>query len=1047
MADAMGKFQQLLRELFQFDCADLDFGIYRIMNYKREAIEKFVAEKLPDVVASELNSGSLADQARMAADLEEVKEQIAELLGENALDANDNLSESFHSTRVGKKYLNLQKKAVGGFSRAAVEVSIYNHLYTFFSRYYQDGDFISKRRYSKRHHYAIPYNGEEVYLHWANSDQYYIKTSEHFRDYDWKAPNGVAVHFRIKAADVEQNNVKGDKRFFLPHIRETKWNAQDRAVTIPFAYRPLTAAESKQYGSRDQQHKIIAEVVEAIPKRLSKEFDALAALTGERRRNGRDESVSHLEHHLRQYTRRNTSDFFIHKGLAEFLSRELDFYLKSEVLNLDEMAVAGENTAEGWFQMVRVIKSVGNQVIAFLAQMENFQKMLWEKRKFVMETQYCIALGSVDEGFYLDIAGNDAQWDEWRALFHIDEEQIDLFNANKNGREKRIDFLEKHPTLVLDTKHFDADFTDRLLASFDDLDGITDGLLIHGENWQALNLLTERYREEVKCIYIDPPYNTGDSEILYKNGYKDSAWLTMMENRLTTGKAFLEERGMQCTTIDDVEFHMLKELITKTFGSENITGVAVIKNNPSGRSTVKGFSISHEYAIFSSASENTVLGAIPRTGEQLQQYPEEDEMGKFQWRSFIRLGGENDFRTARPKLHYPLVVSGDTVRLPAMEWNSLASRWDLSENLRENEEVFWPIYSDKEYTWRLGVDTLRNRIGDLRVRQTRNGCMTIEIKFRLDDDGVLPKTVWDEKWMNATSYGTTVLRNIMGRSQAFSFPKSVYAIEKSLRVGGLGILGTILDYFAGSGTTGHAVINLNREDGGQRKFILVEMGEYFDTVLLPRIKKVSFTPEWKDGKPKRMATPEEAERSPRIVKYMRLESYEDALSSIELNDDPAQLKLLEKTFGDDYLLKYLLEWETRGNETLLNVEKLRSPFRYRLRIYANGATHERTVDLPETFNYLLGLKVQTRQVYADGEQHYLVYRGETRDAPGQKVAIIWRATDEWVQADFERDRQFVSEQKLVEGADIVYVNGDSCILTATAIEPLFKTRMFVRMEQ
>ena len=257
----------------------------------------------------------------------------------------------------------------------------------------------------------------------------------------------------------------------------------------------------------------------------------------------------------------------------------------------------------------------------------------------------------------------------------------------------------------------------------------------------------------------------------------------------------------------------------------------------------------------------------------------------------------------------------------------------------------------------------------------------------------------------------------------------------------------ILDYFAGSGTTGHAVVSLNREDGGQRKFILVEMGEYFDTVLMPRIKKVTFSPEWKDGKPKRDAKPEEAERSPRIVKYIRLESYEDALNSIAFDDNTAQLKLLEEAFGDDYLLKYMLKWETKRSATLLNVEKLSQPFRYRLRVHTNGEIRERTIDLPETFNYLLGLKVQTRQVYADGDRRYLVYRGETRETPRQEVAVVWRETDGWAQADFERDRQFVTEQGLAEGAAVVYVNGDSCIANAKAVEPLFKARMFAGVDQ
>ena len=278
MADAIGKFQQLLRELFQFDCADLDFGIYRIMNYKREVIEKFIQEKLPGAIADELESGDLEQQDRAAAALEKARQDIIKNLGADAIDDDGELAAAYRNFPIGQNYLNARARAAGTRSRAAVETDIYNHLYSFFSRYYQDGDFISKRRYSKHQRYAIPYNGEEVYLHWANSDQYYIKTGEYFNHYDWKAPDGVAVHFRLKAADVEQNNVKGDKRFFLPCVADTEWDADARAITIPFEYRPLTETEIKTYGKQKQQDKIIAEALGAIPKRLSKAPDALAEI-------------------------------------------------------------------------------------------------------------------------------------------------------------------------------------------------------------------------------------------------------------------------------------------------------------------------------------------------------------------------------------------------------------------------------------------------------------------------------------------------------------------------------------------------------------------------------------------------------------------------------------------------------------------------------------------------------------------------------------------------------------------------------------------------
>ncbi|MEJ5296660.1 MAG: site-specific DNA-methyltransferase, partial [Armatimonadota bacterium] len=372
------KFQDLLRELFEFDCADLDFGIYRILNHKRQVIQKWIAEELPRVISEELKKDALAEQQRAQEALQDARQKVREALGEDALDADGNLDQRYDNTPAGKTYLEARNRAGGTRSTETLETGIYNHLYTFFSRYWQDGDFISKRRYSKKERYAIPYNGEEVYLYWANHDQYYIKTGEYFTDYNYQAPNDVKVHFKLQQADVEQDNVKGQKRFFLPVLDGIAWDETTRTLTIPFVFRLLTPQETITYGQKDQQEAINATVVKEIPERV-KASDALAALTSERRRTEKGESVSWLEHHLRQYTRRNTSDFFIHKNLRGFLSRELDFYLKNEVLNLDEMEAAGMHLADGWFQLLRLIKRIGNEIIDFLAQIEDFQKMLWEK--------------------------------------------------------------------------------------------------------------------------------------------------------------------------------------------------------------------------------------------------------------------------------------------------------------------------------------------------------------------------------------------------------------------------------------------------------------------------------------------------------------------------------------------------------------------------------------------------------------------------------------------------------------------------------------------
>ena len=528
------------------------------------------------------------------------------------------------------------------------------------------------------------------------------------------------------------------------------------------------------------------------------------------------------------------------------------------------MEAAGEDRAEGWFQMMRVIKSAGGQIIDFLNQIENFQKILWEKRKFVTETQYCITIGHIDESFHEDIAGCEAQWDEWKELFGIDEDQANLFNSGKDKMGKRVEFLKARPTLVIDTRHFNQDFVDRLLGSFEDLEEMTDGVLIHGENWQALNLLKERYRERVKCICIDSPYNTDNNDFLYKDNYKDSSWISQQHQTLSISEALLTDTGSVFTFCDENEMHSYAPLLREVYGATNLVETIIwnkrVPKNDKGIGNIHDFiflicrdflkrrSLKQSYNMRKDDLEDIyeLVNRCKSQGRSLEDTQEELEKfyDKQDYDRGITLYKELDptFRiwgkinlswpspkTEGPRYEVVSPVTGTPVPIPKKGW-----RW--TEETYRDAEKQGPIYHLPDGSM------MKGRIWYSAKKTIQPSSITY-----LDE----VETFLLRSILSIKSDGSLALEN-MGLGGLIDYPKPAPLIERLLFATG-DTHGVVLDYFAGSGTTGHAVINLNREDGGQRKFILIEVGEYFDTVLLSRIKKVVFSSEWKDCKPQRMA--------------------------------------------------------------------------------------------------------------------------------------------------------------------------------------------------
>ena len=974
------KLKSVLKEVFQLDQADLDFGIYRIMNQKRNEINDFLEKKLLPQVTEILQSNGDGSNNKTNQELEKAIEQ-ANSLGVDP----ETLS----------KVIELRKKLNSTTSFDSLEQEVYSHLANFFKRYYKDGDFISLRRY-KKDVYAIPYEGEEVKLHWANHDQYYIKTSEYLKNYGFKLTDGKSVKFELKEVSNEQNNnksQKGKRLFMLFDELPFEVSQEGNTLQINFTY--------EEHDIKVTQKKLNNEIVDVLIKNIPKEFHTSL----EKRPTEKNKNRTLLEKHIQDFTARNSFDYFIHKDLGGFLSRELDFYIKNEVLYLDDINTDNEQDFTSQLSKVKAIKQVAQKIITFLFQLENFQKKLWLKKKFVVSSNYCISIDKIPEKYYEDIAKSKAQLEEWKELFKIDKIKSDLLKV-EYSEPLSVEFLKSQPFLVLDTKFFSENFKYNLLAEFDNLSEITGGLLMNSENFQALNLLSNSYKNKINSIYIDPPYNTNSSEIVYKNNYKHSSWLSLMDSRLDLAKNLLSEDGIICATIDDLEFIPLWNLMSEKFDIDNHLGNLTIRINPKGRITGRKLSPVHEYAIFYGKSELSKVKKLPVNPEDKSHNYVKDENGNYYVKVNLRKQGvdsEGEKNGVLKDRYYPIYFDPKTKMVSA------------SQKL---EIEISPIDSNGEKRiWRRGKEVIDEMVscGDIWCEETSNGYQAY-FRFRGGLDGETPKTIWSDSKYSASEYGTRTLDNIIGKRELFSYPKSPFATADCLRVmSDNKNSDLILDFFAGSGTTGHSVINVNNSDNSNHKFLLIEMGTYFDLVTKPRIQKLMYSEDWKSGHPMT------SNGNSLIFKYHDLESYEDVLNNLSLRKLKEQESLLKSSdFKDEYMLSYMLDIESR--DSLLNIDAFKNPFNYKLNITRNNESQETIIDLVETFNYLIGLHVKTLQTI----RGFKVITGITNER-NEETLVIWRNTEEKSNKDlneFFSKMEFSSRDSEFQR---IYVNCDNHI--------------------
>ena len=984
METILDRFRNTLRSIFMLDSAEeLDFGIYRIMRIKKQEIDNWLDIRLEKIVEEQISNG-------MSSDYSEKKAKLDEKV--SAMRKEGYTSDEIANDRFVKK---LQAELAVMGNAEEMQAEVFTHLNTFFTRYYDKGDFVSQRRY-KKDVYAIPYEGEEVKLHWANADQYYIKTGEYFKNYHFTLSDGKQVEFTLKDAETPMNDQKSKRELehhFKLYEEMPVEKTEDGVLHFNFVYQLMTKTPN-QSTLRTQAYNKLLTLIPADYAELTREIDA-------------KKHTTLLLRHLTAYTEKNRQDYFIHKDLGAFLSRELDFYIKNEILVIDDIDTTETKKFLSHLAVVKAVKVVGRSIIALMAQLEDYQKKLWLKKKMVASADYLVTIDRIPENLYEEIGKNDKQREEWVKLCAIDK--IKLGKGEIPGMKAEYSvpltpqFLKENKTLVVDTAFFSNEFKHKLLASINHFDEKCNGLMISSENFQALHLLQEKYGEQVKCVYIDPPYNTGGDDFVYKDNYQESSWLSCIYDRLLLTKPFFKEGGSIAVSIDIKELDKLIALMDMTLGSENRKANITVR-----RASLTGAKVINPGLV--NISENVVMYSNGNGKWNPERSYRECgiDFKKTRYKNYI-LNKDQSFdkwtistvlevfaqykgikksqlsktlgETYEDELYKFMIDHADSIcRLAALDEDSVGNDvLDLKKLSLENPEKIYHLerLDCNDYYVINGQAILFFKD---RLRKIGNNIVPIEPVSDIWDD-VLPNDIHNE--------GGVVLKK--GKKPE----KLVNRIfESTTKKGDL-----VLDYFAGSGTSGAVSLKSGR------KFINVEVNEYFDSIPLRRIKNTLYGDtsgvtdkyEWKGGG---------------MVKYIRLEQYEDTLNNIELKENRLSQSV---NFDESYMLGYMLDVESR--ESLMNLTRFEHPFTPKMKITHGTVREEQTVDLPETFNYLIGLYVDRYDWPLEGMQ---VSSGETRN--GEKTLVVWRDMD---LVNDEILAEYVGGRTDVKSYRRIYVNCDN----------------------
>lgn len=568
----------------------------------------------------------------------------------------------------------------------------FDRLYSFFEKYFSESGsvYFTKTANWQRVYEQVYTDNKDVVLFWKTHMLYYVKSDILFQSInleieDEETKQNYKFYFDVGSLQSKQNNEKKSLVF--------NFNKKDGEIFV------FDVAYSER-GNKTKTEDIVKET--KIPEAI-------------------------IEKAFATFKKQSEVDFFINKDAEKFLSEQLDIYLH-------QILLADENKFDqNRLDQLKTVKEFAQKIIKFIAQFENELVRVWNKPKFVLNSNYVITIDKLSDEIVKKLekhAGMKDQIAEWAELGMVE---------NGFDFKKRE---EKHKYLPIDTKYF-KDLEIEILGLFDNLDEALDGRLIHSENYQALNTLQEKYKEKVQCIYIDPPFNTG-TDFIFLDKFQDSTWLNIINDRLELSKKIIKDDGVLYLHLDHIAEHYGKQLLDKVFHEDNFK--AKITWN---------------------------------TGDNISGF-------KSQALNWIR---QADF------IHF----------------------YTKSENYKFTK-AFEVLDKDDSIGW---LDVLGKNKKDLYIEKWKNGEFIKEkVDLRIKAKG----TIWNDiySFMYSEPRITESLSFVSNQKPENLLRRIIQTSSDSKDY--------IFDFFAGSGTTCAVAQKLNR------KWIGVEMGEYFSEIYLDTVK-------------------------------------------------------------------------------------------------------------------------------------------------------------------------------------------------------------------